>query len=213
MSYASSWGDGFDFKDLGSMIGLHGLKPMKYHIESNIGLHGWNGLGKAQGTNALAGALMAGGMYALPSMGAGGAGSVGAGEAGGAGAAGDGGMFSGLLGGSSSAAAPSAAAPSATAASSAPTSAGGSSGLLSGFSDYAKPISQGLQIGQQAQGLMGSNQQVQAQPQQQRQAPDMSGFIGAQAQQQAAIDAERQRRMQQQQMAMQGLLGGRNGIA
>lgn len=67
MSWLTNWGSGFDFKDVGSAIGLHGLKPMTRHIEDQIGLHGWNGLGKAQGTNALIGALVFGGSQLLGS--------------------------------------------------------------------------------------------------------------------------------------------------
>lgn len=81
-----------------------------------------------------------------------------------------------------------------------------SSGLMS----FMQPAAMGMNIaGQVRQMDQGSPiQPGQLQP---HQGPDMSGVMSAQAQAQSAIDAERQRRLQQQQMAMQGLFGGGYG--
>ncbi len=71
MSYVKSFGAGFDFNDLKDSIGLSGTKPFVRHLENGIGLHGFNGLGKAQGTNALGAALVLGGSALLGGGGAG----------------------------------------------------------------------------------------------------------------------------------------------
>lgn len=99
------------------------------------------------------------------------------------------------------------AAPAAGSAAPAAGASGGYGGLLSN-------VSKGMSIAQMGQGMLGGNSQpVQAQQPQQRQGPDMSGLLNAQTQQQQAMQADQQRRLQQQQMVMQGLLGGRNGVA
>lgn len=91
------------------------------------------------------------------------------------------------------------------------SAAGGGAG---GFGGLLSNVSKGMSIAQMGQGMLGGNSQpVQAQQSQQRQGPDMSGLLNAQTQQQQAMQADQQRRLQQQQMVMQGLLGGRNGVA
>jgi hypothetical protein len=200
MSYGSEFGGGFSFKDLGRSVGLHGFKPMVRHMEDGIGLHGFNGMGRSAGTNALGGLMVAGGAYAMPSMGAG-AGGVGAGEAGGAAGgagAGGGGMFSGLsgmFGGGSSA-----------------SSAGGATGGAGGMGGLLSSVNTGMDIAGKT-NQMSQGQQIQPGQLPQRQAPDLSGLLNADAQQHSAINEDQMRRIQQQQMVMQGLLGGRNGIA
>ena len=89
---------------------------------------------------------------------------------------------------------------------------GAASGSSLGMGGLLSSASTGMNIANQAH-QMAQGQPVQAGQLPQSQGPDMSGLHNAQTQQQSAIDAERQRRLQQQQMAMQGLLGGRNGIA
>lgn len=140
---------------------------------------------------ALIGAgLGAGGGMLAPAL-LGGAGAAGA-------AAGGGSSAAGLLG----AAAPAAAAP-------APA---GASGMLGGLAAYAKPLSSGLTMANQAQGLMQQEPGQPAQPAQlNTQSPDFGGLLAAQNQ----IDSQRmqedlQRRLAQQQ-AIQGLLGGGYG--
>src|SRR5574343_101469 len=76
MSYAKGFRAGFDFNDLKDSVGLSGTKPFIRHLENSLGLHGFNGLGRAQGTNALGAALVLGGSALL---GGGGAGAGGAG--------------------------------------------------------------------------------------------------------------------------------------
>lgn len=95
MSWLSSFGDGFDFKDLGTALGLHGIKGTVNHIENSVGLHGFNGMGKASGTNALGALLIVGGAEAMGAMGGAeaGAGAAGGSEAG-AGASAGGSGFS-----------------------------------------------------------------------------------------------------------------------
>lgn len=93
-------------------------------------------------------------------------------------------------------------------------SASPAAGASGGFGGLLSNVSKGMSIAQMGQGMLGGNSQpVQAQQSQQRQGPDMSGLLNAQTQQQQAMQADQQRRLQQQQMVMQGLLGGRNGVA
>lgn len=92
----------------------------------------------------------------------------------------------------------------------------GGGGLLGGaksafgvFNQYAKPVSQGIGYAQQAQGLLGGQQQ---QPMQAPQLPqggqvDVSGILGAQNQQQAQLEAQRAARRARQ----TGILGGYYG--
>ena len=209
MSYGKSWGSGFDFQDLGEAVGLKGLKPMRHHWESTVGLHGFNEAGKAHGANALGAALIFGGSQAMGAMGGGAAG------AGGGAAGGSGGMFSGLFGGGSGAA--SSGSSGITLGGGVPdfgaemgSTGGDAGGLLAGFEKYAKPVSQGLGIGQQIGGM---NQQQPIQPAQlpQRSGPDLSQFIAAEAQRNQAMEQEKQNRLMQQQMALGGLLGGGYG--
>lgn len=97
-----------------------------------------------------------------------------------------------------------------------PMGSGGGGGfgatLKSGFNtfnEYAKPVSQGIGYAQQAQGLLGGQQQ---QPMQAPQLPqggqvDVSGILGAQNQQQAQLEAQRAARRARQ----PGILGGYYG--
>ncbi|MGE5452424.1 MAG: hypothetical protein ACM3VZ_11360 [Acidobacteriota bacterium] len=86
----------------------------------------------------------------------------------------------------------------------APTS---QSGLLSQFSTYAKPVSQGLGIANQV-SQMNQGHPVQAGQLPQRQGPDFSGLLSAQGQQQQAMSQDQMLRKQQQQQVVQGLLNG-----
>jgi hypothetical protein len=74
MSYIKSFGDGFDFNDLKDALFLSGFKPGIRNMENQIGLHGFNGLGKSHGTGTLALAMLYGGSAALGAMGGAGAG-------------------------------------------------------------------------------------------------------------------------------------------
>lgn len=83
-----------------------------------------------------------------------------------------------------------------------------------GWGGYLDQGMKGLQAASQAQGLLGAGQQpVQAQPLQQRPGPDMSGLLAGQQQIDAQRMAEDEKRRLAQQYAVQGLLGGRNGLA
>jgi hypothetical protein len=98
-------------------------------------------------------------------------------------------------------------------ASAAPAASGAASGgLLSSVGSMAQPAMMGLSAANQAKQL-SQGQPMQPGQLPQHQVPDVSGLLNAQTQQQSAFDADRQRRLQQQQIVMQGLLGGRNGIA
>lgn len=93
----------------------------------------------------------------------------------------------------------------------APVAAGAAKGgLLSQASSVMLPISQGLQISNQV-AAMNQQQPIQPAPMQQRPGPDLSQFIAMEGQRNQMMDAERQKRLQQQQMALGGLLGGANG--
>lgn len=86
---------------------------------------------------------------------------------------------------------------------------GGIGGAFNTFNQYAKPVSQGIGYAQQAQGLLGGQQQ---QPMQAPQLPqggqvDVSGILGAQNQQQAQLEAQRAARRARQ----PGILGGYYG--
>ena len=100
------------------------------------------------------------------------------------------------------------------AASTAGTTAGAAGatqgGLLSQAGSIMGPISQGLQISNQV-AAMNQAQPMQPGQLQQRPGPDLSQFIAAEGQRNQMMDAERQKRLQQQQMALGGLFGGANG--
>lgn len=79
---------------------------------------------------------------------------------------------------------------------------------LSTANDYAKPVSQGIGYAQQAQGLLGGQQQPMQAPQlPQGGQVDVSGILGAQNQQQAQLEAQRAARRARQ----TGILGGNYG--
>lgn len=99
-------------------------------------------------------------------------------------------------------------APAAGAAQAGATAAQG--GLLAKAGAIMGPVSQGLQIGQQV-AAMNQAQPMQPGQLQQRPGPDLSQFIAAEHQRNQMMDQERQKRMQQQQMALGGLLGGGYG--
>jgi len=81
-----------------------------------------------------------------------------------------------------------------------------------GFMSYAKPVMQGVSTASQAQGLLsGPQQQPIQQGQIANQAPDFSGLLSAQTQQDAQRQQEQLMRKQQQQQIMQGLLGAQYG--
>lgn len=90
------------------------------------------------------------------------------------------------------------------------SSAATGSGLLGKVGSVMGPISQGLQISNQV-AAMNQQQPTQSAPMQQRPGPDLSQFIAAESQRNQMIDAERQKRLQQQQMAVGGMFGGANG--
>lgn len=108
------------------------------------------------------------------------------------------------------AAAPAAAGAASTAGAAAGTAGATQGGLLSQASSVMLPISQGLQISNQISSL-NQRQPIQSAPMQQRPGPDLSQFIAAEGQRNQMMDAERQKRLQQQQMALGGLFGGANG--
>ena len=90
------------------------------------------------------------------------------------------------------------------------TGAATGGGLLGKVGSVMGPISQGLQISNQV-AAMNQQQPTQSAPMQQRPGPDLSQFIAAESQRNQMMDAERQKRLQQQQMALGGLFGGANG--
>lgn len=212
MGYASSFNDGFNFNQLGKAIGLRGIKPMRQNFEDSLGLNGLDKAGKAQGGNALGGLLLAGGTAALGAGGIGGGlGGLGgaggsAGAAGGAGSAGS--MTGGLLNFSGTqAAAPiadaSVAATPQTMQGVAPSFGGGAAGGGS-FSSYMGDASKLANIGQQL-GLLGGQTQKVEQPQMQQQQANSQAFTSAMT---PVQQADTEKRLRAQQMAVQGLLGG-----
>lgn len=190
MGYASSFNDGFNFNQLGQAIGLHGFKPMRQNFENSLGLHGFDKAGKAHGGNALGGLLIFGGTQALGGLG-GGSGSTG-----------------GLLNFSGTqAAAPiadaSVAATPQTMQGVAPSFGGGAAGGGS-FSSYMGDASKLANIGQQT-GLLGGQPEKVEQPQMQQQQASPQAFTSAMTHVQ---QADTEKRLRAQQMAVQGLLGG-----
>lgn len=90
--------------------------------------------------------------------------------------------------------------------------AGGASPAAGGFMSYAKPVMQGVSAASQAQGLLsGPPSQPIQQGQISNQAPDFSGLLAMQSQQDAQRQQEQLMRKQQQQQIMQGLLGAQYG--
>lgn len=210
MGYASGWNDGLSFNNLGRAIGLKGIKPMLDHAGDSLGLNGFDKAGKAHGTNALGGLLIFGGAQAAGAMGGGlgGLGGAGgsAGAAGGAGSAGS--MTGGLLNFSGTqAAAPiadaSVAATPQTMQGVAPSFGGGAAGGGS-FSSYMGDASKLANIGQQS-GLLGGQTQKVEQPQMQQQQANPQAFTSAMT---PVQQADTEKRLRAQQMAVQGLLGG-----
>lgn len=83
-------------------------------------------------------------------------------------------------------------------------------GFMNGLASFGKPALQGLQVGTEVAKL-SQGQPMQPGQLQQRPGPDLSQFIAAEGQRNQMMDAERQKRLQQQQMALGGLFGGANG--
>lgn len=62
MSFLSSIGSGLSLKNIEGAVGLKGVKPLVSHVEDNLGLHGFNGLGKGAGTGLGEAAIALGAM-------------------------------------------------------------------------------------------------------------------------------------------------------
>lgn len=200
MGYASGWNDGVSFNNLGRAIGLKGIKPMLDHAGDSIGLGGFEKAGKAHGTNALGGLLIFGGAQAMGGMG-------GAGGSGGSLLGGGSGSTGGLLNFSGTqAAAPisnaSVAATPQTMQGVAPSFGGAAGG--GSFSSYMGDASKLANIGQQS-GLLGGQTQKVEQPQMQQQQANSQAFTSAMT---PVQQADTEKRLRAQQMAVQGLLGG-----
>lgn len=87
--------------------------------------------------------------------------------------------------------------------------AGSSPGLLAQFGNVAGPVSQGLGIASQVSAL-NQRQPIQGGGLPQRQGPDFSGLLNAQAQNQQAMTADQMQRQQMQQQYLQALMNGGN---
>lgn len=72
-SFFDGFKSGFSFNGLGDAVGLHGVKPLKTNIENQFGLHGFHGLGRAQGMNSAALLAYLAGSTALGGLGGSGA--------------------------------------------------------------------------------------------------------------------------------------------
>lgn len=72
-SFLDGFKSGFSFNGLGDAVGLHGVKPLKTNIENQFGLHGFHGLGRAQGTGSAALLAYLAGSAALGGLGGSGA--------------------------------------------------------------------------------------------------------------------------------------------
>lgn len=72
-SFFDGFKSGFSFNGLGDAVGLHGIKPLKTTIENQFGLHGFHGLGRAQGTGSAALLAYLAGSAALGGLGGSGA--------------------------------------------------------------------------------------------------------------------------------------------
>lgn len=168
------------FRDFGADLGMGFLrKPLK------------NATGMSDAQLAGTAALVVAAPYALPAAGSAGAGSAGASTAGSTG---------GLLNFAGTQAPAPIASMSVQATPQIAAGAQGSGGgLLSSMNQYAQPMSQGMQMYNQAKAM---NQQEPVQGGQLPQYQDLSGLLSANNQQMAQLEAKRMARRQQ------GLLGG-----